>query len=106
MQHGTYYYWDIPDHCPARPQSYRTNFARFNFVEGNFWIVEFDRPLPVEEAGNNDFEVEEDTYIEFPEETTIDGVPFTGVRVKKGVYFVDRGRGDHGSVVVPVEFVK
>jgi hypothetical protein len=95
--------------CPwadINMNSSRKMNAAFNFYDNNTMKLIFQKPVPLEEMGNTDFEVEEEDFFALPDELLIGGVHYTGFQIKVDVYKIDYSDGAYGSVIVHIELKK
>jgi hypothetical protein len=87
-------------HCPRNiirdAASSRTMISEIKFYTDNTASFDLKKPIPEEEEGNNIFEVEEDRFVEFPEDVFVNDRHYAGFIAKKGNYFIDRGAGTYG----------
>lgn len=78
--------------------------AQFNFYDNNTLRFIFLSPLPEDENGNNDFEIEDDVVVSVPHHLLIGGKHYSSFRIKQGTYRVNRDAGENGEVYVDINY--
>lgn len=87
---------------PLDFRSERQMKASYTFYDNNTMKLTFLNPIPEEENNNNFFEVDQDDFFPLTEEMLINNNFYKGYNVYQGNYFVDRGDGQYGSVILKI----
>ena len=88
--------------CPNGASVYsRAMTAGVTFYTDGSVKLTFLHPVPAEEIGNTDFEIEVDEMVSFPDGVLLDGTAYKGFTPKLGIFTVDYSDGRYGSITLP-----
>jgi len=88
--------------CPHEDDS-RTMKAAVTFYDNKTLKLTFLNPVPREEAGNTNFEVEETDVMTLPAGILIGGISYSSMKTIASNYLINYSDGQFGSVIINAE---
>ena len=88
--------------CPQNNNT-RIMSAELTFYDDSTVKLTFLNAVPVEEANNTIFEIEQTELVDLPPGMKLDGVHYSGFITQTGNYTINYSDGQYGSVIIAIQ---